>query len=831
MVVELLQNVAVLIALAVGLQMMARQWTRRTVPFQLAAGLAYGVAGVAGMMTPLAFAPGVIYDGRSIVLTLAGLFGGPLAAAVAALMCGSYRLLLGGPGALPGVLVVIEAAALGTLLHFLRRKDERWLSALRLWVVGLLVHVFMLALQLLLPEGRGWQVIQRIGPAVLVLYPLGFVLVAKLFLQAERTGVAEAELREAQARQRAMIACSPIALYSTDTEGRVLSWNESAERLFGWSAAEIVGQPLPIIPPGPGDEYASLRRRVLQGETFTGLELVRRRRDGTLCDVSMAVAPLLDASGRVIGIFSGVEDISARKASEVRLRENEERFRALVEGAPDAIFVQSGGCFVYLNAMALAQFGATSPEQLLGTEVLDRFHPAHREGILQRIRQLNVDKRAAPPLEETILRLDGTEVTVEVSAVPVVFEGRDGAIVFARDIAARKDLEQRLFQAQKMEAVGRLAGGIAHDFNNMLQTILGYSDILLDDMKPGDAHQHDLVQIRKAAARSADLTRQLLGFARKQIIKPELLDLNECVFDLLKMLERMIGEDIELRWQPGAGKHPVLMDTSQVAQILANLVVNSRDAIPGVGCITIESSHAEFDEEYCAAHPGAQPGSYEMLAVSDNGSGMDRETLAQAFEPFFTTKDRDKGTGLGLATVFGIVKQNDGFINIYSEPGQGTTVRVYLRTAVGEADAASSSPEARGMLPGSETILLVEDEPALLELSRHILKKLGYRVVSTQDPTEALAMVRDRGLKVDLLLTDVIMPQLSGRDLYAGLQRHLPGLPCLYMSGYTNNVIAHLGVLEEGIHFLQKPFSSQDLAAKLRDVLGRGPAAVNPPTA
>jgi PAS domain S-box-containing protein len=820
MVVELLQNVAVLIALTVGLQMLTRHLTHRTATFNLAAGLFYGVAGLIGMMTPLRYAPGVIYDGRSIVLSLAGLFGGPVAAAVAAVMCGTYRLLLGGPGALPGVLVIVEAAALGVLLHFLRRKDERWLGILRLWVFGLVVHVIMLALQLLIQDGRGWQVIRNIGPAVLMFYPIGFVLVARVFMQVERSNAAETELRDTQARQRALIACSPIALYSTDPDGRVLSWNESAERLFGWSESEIVGRPLPIIPPGPRDEFLALRRRVLQGETFIGLERVRRRRDGTLCDVRVAVAPLRDSSGKVIGLFSGVEDITARKETEARLRENEERFRALVEGAPDAIFVQRDGKFAYLNAMALAQFGAASVDQVLGTAVLDRFHPSQREAVAKRIRQLNEDKRSVPPLEETILRLDGSEVTVEVSAVPVVFEGRDGAIVFSRDIAVRKDLEQRLFQAQKMEAVGRLAGGIAHDFNNMLQTILGYSDIVLDDMGPGDAHHDDLVQIRKAAARSADLTRQLLGFARKQIIQPQLLDLNDSVHDLLRMLVRMIGEDIELRWLPGEGEYPVLLDPSQVAQLLANLVVNARDAIPGVGCITIETSHAVFDEDYCSEHAGALPGRYELLSVSDTGSGMDKETIAKAFEPFFTTKERNKGTGLGLATVFGIVKQNDGFINLYSEPGQGTTVRIYLRSAQGLEEAAPQQPMPREILTGTETILLVEDEPALLELGRNILGKLGYRVVATQDPTEALAMVRDRGLEIDLLLTDVIMPQLSGRDLCAELQRHVPGLRCLYMSGYTDNVIAHLGVLEEGIHFLQKPFSSQELAGKLREIFG-----------
>ena len=821
MFIELLQNVAVLVALIVGFQMLSRALTRRPGAFHLAAGALYGAAGIIGMMTPLHFAPGIIYDGRSIVLSLAGLFGGPVTALVAAVICGAYRLSLGGGGALAGVLVVVESAALGVLLHYLRRQDQRWVSALRLWIFGVVVHLGMLALQLLLPAGRGWEVLPRVGPAVLIFYPLGFLLVAKAFLQSERAAAAEAALQDTLAQQHAMITCSPLALYSIDTEGKVLHWNESAERLFGWGEAEVLGRPLPIIPADQEEAAQLVLDRLRGGESITGLEVVRRRKDGSRFQGRMAVSPLMDEAGRATGFFGIMEDITERKKAEAALQENEERFRALVEGAPDAIYVQTEGRFAYLNRMALEHFGASGEADLLGSPVMERFHPDFREEIQHRIRGLIERKEAAPAMEQIHLRLDGAEVPVEVSAVPTVYDGKDGAIVFARNIAARKDLEQRLFQAQKMEAVGRLAGGVAHDFNNMLQTILGYTELLLESGDLEDSRGQHLEQIRKAANRSADLTRQLLGFARKQVIAPRLLDLNERVTDLMKMLERLIGEDIDLLWKPAPEPCQVLLDPTQMDQILANLVVNSRDAIPGVGRITIETGHVDLDEAYCRDHAGFRPGRFATLVVSDNGAGMDRETLSLAFEPFFTTKELDKGTGLGLATVFGIVKQNDGFINIYSEPGQGTTVRIYLNRAQAVEKDEPIRPDEGDLPLGTETVLLVEDEPALLELSREILEKLGYTVVTALNPTDALSLVQDHNLKVDLLMTDVIMPQMSGRQLWEALDKLSPGLPCLYMSGYTSNVIAHQGVLEAGVHFLQKPFSGRDLAHKLREVLAR----------
>ncbi|MCJ8502836.1 CHASE domain-containing protein [Desulfatitalea alkaliphila] len=394
-----------------------------------------------------------------------------------------------------------------------------------------------------------------------------------------------------------------------------------------------------------------------------------------------------------------------------------------------------------------------------------------------------------------------------------------GVVEFVRDITEQRRLQAQLFQSQKMESVGRLAGGVAHDFNNMLSVISGYSELLLDKLAPDDPSRQDVAEIASAAQRSALLVRHLLAFARKQTIAPVSLDLNTTVGGMIKMLERMIGEHIAIEWRPAPDLWRIRMDPAQLDQVLTNLAVNARDAIAGTGRVIIETANATFDEAYSREHAECLPGQYVMLAVSDNGQGMEKQVVAQLFEPFFTTKPQGEGTGLGLSTVYGIVTQNRGFVNVYSEPGTGSTFRIYLPrdTVVEQAPARPTAPAPAPS--GTETVLLVEDEPSLLELATLMLQRLGYTVVAAQSPGRALALARAADRHIDLLMTDVIMPEMSGRDLWQAMRALRPTLKCLFMSGYTANVIAHHGVLEENVYFLQKPFNTAALAAKLREVL------------
>ncbi|MBN1830155.1 MAG: response regulator [Deltaproteobacteria bacterium] len=451
----------------------------------------------------------------------------------------------------------------------------------------------------------------------------------------------------------------------------------------------------------------------------------------------------------------------------------------------------------------------------------DLVHPGDRDKILEDYSRWLEGEQPPEMYLCRIIDKKGKERSVQLTTAPIMWEKKPGILCFLRDVTDEKKLEAQLMQAQKTEAMGRLAGGVAHDFNNMLTVIIGNIEMALMNVASSDPLYNQLQNVANAASRSADLTRQLLAFARKQTIAPKVLNLNDTISGMLKMLRRLIGEDIDLAWRPWVELWPVKIDPSQIDQVLANLCVNARDAIAGVGKVTVETGNIAFDEDYCATHLDFIPGEYVLLAVSDDGCGMDEETRAHLFEPFFTTKSVGKGTGLGLATVFGIVKQNDGFINVYSEPGQGTTFKIYLPRHKAEPAGALMETSAETPPGGRETVLIVEDEMAILDLCKRIIEQLGYTVLTAKTPGEAIRLVEEHTGDIHLLITDVVMPEMNGRELAERLASIKPGLKCLYMSGYTANVIAHRGMLAEGVYFIQKPFSMKDLAAKAREVLNQ----------
>jgi PAS domain S-box-containing protein len=408
----------------------------------------------------------------------------------------------------------------------------------------------------------------------------------------------------------------------------------------------------------------------------------------------------------------------------------------------------------------------------------------------------------------------------DIDQLTLLMQGMWRLIEHKRSLEEKEKLQAQLHQAQKMESIGRLAGGVAHDFNNMLGAILGFTEMSIDTITPDKPLYDVLQEIRNAALRSAELTRQLLAFARKQPIAPKALDLNDTVEMMFKMLRRLIGEDITLVWQPGKNLHPIMIDPSQVDQILANLCINARDAIDGAGKISIKTEHVTFDETYCMNHTGVAVGDYVSLELSDTGCGMSPETLSQLFEPFFTTKELGKGTGLGLATVYGIVQQNNGLINVYSEPGIGTTFTIYF--PVHKSEPVTQPPEeSLNSLLGSDdqTILLVEDEAILLKMTQQILERLNYKVLAAPTPREALKIAQTYKGKINLLLTDVIMPVMNGKDLAERITAFLPDIQCLFMSGYAGDLIIHQGVLDKEMNFIQKPFSQKELAKNVKKIL------------
>ncbi len=630
---------------------------------------------------------------------------------------------------------------------------------------------------------------------------------------------AQEELVERTAFHRALIEASPLPLFSLTPDGIVEFWNRAAERLFGWSAEEAVGRLLPIVPEDTLEEFARLRGRVMEGEPVSGVEVTRRKRNGEAVELRLFTAPVRDESGRSVGIMAAAEDLTAEREAAAELRESEERFRHLFEHSPVGISMTSPDGTVHGNSAYYRMMGyEEAPGALSWADIT---HPDDVEESRKIVSSLVAGERSTARFVKRYIHRSGGVLWADVSVVL----RRDSAgqpmyfLTIVLEITEQRALQEQLLQSQKMESVGRLAGGVAHDFNNMLGVIIGRAEMRLRQLAPDDPNRATLETILNAANRSADLTRQLLAFARKQTIAPKVLDLNETVEGLLKMLRRLIGEDIDLVWQPGKAPRPVYMDPGQLDQILVNLCVNARDAIGGVGKITIESGYVEVDAEYCAIHADARPGEYVLLAVSDDGCGMEAATRVQVFEPFFTTKQEGEGTGLGLSTVFGIVRQNDGFINVYSEPEQGSTFRIYIPCHGAEDVARSDVPVIEIPHGRGEAVLLVEDEPSLLEMTQSVLEELGYEVIPVGDPEAALAAFESRDTRVDLLVTDVVMPGMNGKELSERLQEARTQLKVLFMSGYTSNSIVHHGVLDPGVHFIQKPFSMYELALKVREVL------------
>lgn len=752
---------------------------------------------------------------------------------------------------------------------------------------------------------------------------------------------AEEALKKSEESLRAMLACSPLALFHLDLEGRVKSWNRTAEKIFRWTEEEVIDKYLPIVPADKQEEFEELRNQVSKGEQFVGRELQRQRKDGSPVMIRLSVAPLYDGDGTVIGIMSAVEDITKQKQIEQLLRESESRYQTYVEHAPVGIFITNIDMqYVEVNRAACTMTGYSKAE-LLNMRITDLSSPQSSEGEVKTFTHLT--ETGELQSQVSIRKKDGTDIIISLKAVSLpnncymafctditdqihselqfsmlfnempigvaILEGvNDGAdfifkalnragekinriqpgksvgksiksvfpniektelmaalrrvwnsgclenlpvtryeddrisgwrrhiiyhlpgdeiVVLFEDmtelVRAEKEkeiLQNQLLQSQKMESIGRLAGGTAHDFNNLLTAIQGYSEHIEDSLPENDPLREDIAIIQRAVSSAASLTNQLLAFSRKQLLSPKVVNLNDTIISLEKMLKRIIGEDIELVFKPDRELHSVFVDPGQIDQIIINLAVNSRDAMPRGGKLTIETLNVSLDEKHCQTCPEEIIGDYVMLAVSDNGEGIEQEKLVNIFEPFFTTKERDKGTGLGLSTVHGIVHQSKGHVNVYSEIGKGTTFKLYFPVESNPPEKIGSEQKLdRENYYGNETIMIVEDQEMVLQLAVSTLKKYNYRVFSALDVDDAVKIMVEQHDKIQLLITDVIMPKMSGKQLFKKLQRINPQLRVIYMSGYTENVIAHHGILDKGINFLPKPFRTEDLLRIVRLVL------------
>ncbi|MFA5112213.1 MAG: PAS domain S-box protein, partial [Desulfobaccales bacterium] len=491
-------------------------------------------------------------------------------------------------------------------------------------------------------------------------------------------------------------------------------------------------------------------------------------------------------------------------------------FQSLVTHAPMGIYIVQDGKFVMINPgfEAITGYGA---QELIGQDCFCTVRPEFRAFVREKAIQ-RLKGEVLPPYEFQFITKSGETGWVMQTITPTQYQRKRAVMGYFMDITPLKKLEAQFLQAQKMEAVGRLSGGVAHDFNNILGVIMGHAEIMLMQLNPNDRLCSHVKEIRNAGERAASLTRQLLAFSRKQILKPGVVNLNVMVTDLEKMLHRLIGEDIELITVLESALGSVKVDQGQVEQVILNLAVNARDAMPQGGKLTIETHDVTLDEVYCQDHPDVFPGPFVMLAVSDNGTGMDAETQAHIFDPFFTTKDLGKGTGLGLSTVFGIVKQSGGAVEVYSEPGFGTTFKIYF-PRVGELPESPQAEVQVERLPGHETILVVEDDNMLRPLIIDVLKMYGYEALEAKNGEEALRICEHHDGPIRLMLTDVVMPQMSGRQLAERMASLCPQMKVLFMSGYTDNAIVYHGILNDETAYIQKPFAPDDLIKRVREVL------------
>ena len=905
-IIEFINNLAVLVALSVLSGFIGKRCRLRWQE-SVSQGLLFGCATVIGMLCPLKFESGVIFDGRSVMLSLCGLFFGPWAVLIAGAMATVCRLWLAGDGQVMGVCVIATSSVLGVVFYNRQARFNEDVPVNLLWCFGLLVHVMMCLLVFTLPYEIRFDVLKKFVLPIFLVCPLATVLIGKVLSDQRALARFLRELQDSEQRYRSLADSGPGLIWADNVDKKCEYVNQPWLTFTGLTLEQAKGDGwIESVHPDDRGLFLSVRAEAFdRRERFDAVYRLRRH-DDVYRWILDSGSPRYDAKGNFLGYIGHCLDITDRRQAEEELRRiewmlskkpqnAERRFQPDPEGqdGPGALGSQGlilksvgrdrleniieegldllGTCSVIFEADGTYALGCFESEwcgllNRSGCKMCrDAFGSTSAPRAVSQGEEVDVECQGGTRLYAVPVKVGETVVGAialgygdpprdparlskiaeachvapdELARAAGAYDSRPPYIVEMakrrlRSLAlligslveawqsedARAKMEDHLRHAQKMEAIGRLAGGVAHDFNNILQSILGYGGMLLSRL-PEKSELHDFVKEIVAGSKQAEaLSRQLLAFARTQAVDPKVFDLNEAVTATLTMLQRLLGDCIALVWNPAQERVFVKMDTGQLDQLLVSLAVNARDAIKGTGKMVIETGREVFDEQRCAQTPGIVPGGYIVLSVADNGCGMDQTTVDRLFEPFFTTKERGKGMGLGVATVYSIVKQNRGCITVQSSPGNGTVFKIFLPEQTISEPTVFAVPEQEASPSGNQTVLVVDDEESLLRTGRRLIEALGYTVLTATGPEEALALVKRYPGEIHLLLTDVVMPGMSGRDLWRKVEPLRPAMKCVYMSGFTANIIAQRNVLDNTVNFLQKPFSKAELARKLFEVL------------
>jgi len=950
MLLTLVHNITLLIALSVIWGSILTLRKNYTNTYRILSGFLFGLSAIAAMATPLVFEKGIIYDGRSVVIALSGLYGGGIASLIASLIAGSYRIFLGGAGVYAGVASVIVSALSGLVLRRMYKNRSTEIPFYVLLIFAVITHVLVLLCQLLLPWPRGLTVIATIGIQYVMILSFGLCAIALVFRELENRTLALQNLKASADLLQDVLSVNPSIVFSMDPTTRTITWiSPNVEIVLGYAPDELMSTDFLMNAIHKDDLfiYENIFNE-LKIKNFVSAELRVYTRHATAVWVDINIRAIRNDTGEIAGLFGSITNITKRKVLAERLYESEERYRSIFKNSKAVMLIinPDDGSIIDANDAAVDFYG-WAKDELLGMKI-QQINTLTPEEIKARMQDVQANKRVyfefkhrkkngevadvevynsaitirgkqylfsiihdvsakrkaeeALKKSEELFRMIFTNAPVGIYAFdergvitacndnfakiigsshealigldtlklpdkkvvdavqqslqgkqseykdwyksvtankitpvralfsPLVVEGSIvGGLAIVEDMtyqieaeAQKEKLAEQLRQAQKLEAIGRLVGGIAHDFNNILSIISGYAELIKIKIEKDNPIYSDLEEILHATKRSAEIVRQLLTFSRQQKVNPIRVNPNYIIKTNEKMLSAMVGENISLQLELADDVYDIWIDTSTFVQILTNLASNSRDAIKDIGNIKIITKNKYLDKEFCSMHPGCTPGDYAMIQFIDNGSGMDKETIDRIFEPFFTTKEVGKGTGLGLSTVYGIVKQFNGFINVYSEPGEGTVVNIFFPKYVEKFPEVTLPKDIKDkdrevVIPKSK-ILVVEDDLTILDMIKKMLKLLDQDVIACNDPLEVLNAIEKYKDQTNILIADVIMPQMNGVDLYNKLKASIPHLKVIFISGYSNSDYKELMNDIKSSVFLQKPFTIDDLKEALKKI-------------